>query len=217
MAKANIAILDYGLGNLFNLHRALHAVGGNAFITSDPEKIVQADMVVVPGVGAFGAGIENLKARGQVDALRECRASGKEILGICLGMQLLLTESEENGRHAGLDFFKGRVVRFQSDPRLEKRIKIPQISWNSVERPPGHSKDPWKHSLLRGLKEPVYMYFVHSYHVQVNDAGDNLGITSYGLNTFSSVIRQENVTGCQFHPERSGEQGLLMLKNFTGN
>ena len=209
-----IAIVDYGVGNLFNIERALLSLDAKTEITSDPAHILAADRLLLPGVGAFEAGMERLQADGMVDVLHEFRASGRPLLGICLGMQLLMTESEENGLHKGLNFIPGRVVRFQPPLSDGARFKVPQTSWNSLERSPAQQQTAWRGTVLDGIPEHVYMYFVHSYCVHVEEPETSVAVTHYGRDSFDSVIARENVTGCQFHPERSGEQGLAILRKF---
>ena len=213
--KINIAVVDYGSANLFNIQRALTAIGANANISSSPEDVLKADKIVLPGVGAFQTGMSHLKKSGMVDALNEFKASGKQILGICLGMQLLVTQSEENGLHQGLDFIPGKVTRFTPCSSTESMFKIPQICWNAIEHPPEKSKKSWGNTILSELKSKAYMYFLHSYFVQATQEEHCLAVTHYGNETFHSAIQNENVVGCQFHPERSGEQGLSVLKSFV--
>ncbi|MGA7802790.1 MAG: imidazole glycerol phosphate synthase subunit HisH [Gammaproteobacteria bacterium] len=215
MAKPTIAIVDYGVGNIFNIERAFASLGAATVITSDPRQILDADRLLLPGVGAFEAGMERLHADGMIDVLEEFRASGRPLLGICLGMQLLMSESEENGTHVGLNFIRGKVVRFQPSLPDGPRFKVPQTSWNSLERSAAQEHNGWRKTVLSGLPEHAYMYFVHSYCVHVDDPGTSVASTHYGRDTFDSVVAKDNVTGCQFHPERSGEQGLAILRNFV--
>jgi glutamine amidotransferase len=217
MAAPKVAIIDYGVGNLFNVQRALNHVGAKSEILQDPKAILSADKLVLPGVGAFEAGIGSLRKDGLDDVVRDFQKTGKPVLGICLGMQLLMTESEENGRHAGLDIIPGRVVRFQPPRSGEKPYKIPQIAWNELEYPERRKGNPWRGTILAGLPEGACMYFVHSYCVQVSDEKDNLAVTGFGRDRFTAVLRRDNVSGCQFHPERSGEAGLALLRNFVQN
>lgn len=209
-----IAIVDYGVGNLFNVQRALERVGGTSEILSDAKAILRADKLLLPGVGAFEAGIGSLRKEGLERVVLDFHKSGKPVLGICLGMQLLMTKSEENGTHRGLGIVPGRVVRFRPSEGAKNRFKIPQIAWNELEIP-ARLKKGWKGTVLAGLPEGANMYFVHSYCVQVDDERDNLAVTRYGRDVFTSVLQRENVVGCQFHPERSGEMGLKLLKNFV--
>ncbi|MBI4370968.1 MAG: imidazole glycerol phosphate synthase subunit HisH [Elusimicrobia bacterium] len=217
MATPKIAILDYGVGNLFNVRRALDHVGAASAILRDPKAILRADKLVLPGVGAFEAGIARLRRDGLDRVVRDFRKTGRPILGICLGMQLLMTESEENGLHAGLGIVPGRVVRFRPPLPGRAPFKIPQIGWNSLEPARRAKGDPWRGTVLEGLPAGVSMYFVHSYRVQVADGADSLAVTAFGRDRFTSVLRRGNVSGCQFHPERSGDAGLALLRNFVQN
>lgn len=213
-SRTKIGIVDYGLGNLFGVQRALTAVGGQGTISKDPAELLDADKLILPGVGAFGAGMANLKTNDLVGVLSEFRQSGRPILGICLGMQLLLTESEENGIHQGLDFIPGKVVKFSSAKEGLEQVKIPQVSWNGIE-PPADEPDKWAGTPLDGLTVGDCFYFVHSYYVDVQQPADCLAETQYGVNRFCSVVKRDNVIGYQFHPELSAASGLGLLKNFV--
>jgi glutamine amidotransferase len=207
-----IAIVDYGLGNLFSVQRAVEAVGGTPQITSVPEDLDRAQAVILPGVGAFGQGMKYLNERGLVEPLRRVAESGKPLLGICLGLQLLMDESEEFGRWEGLGLIPGRVVSM--NPDSTRREKVPQIGWNSIA-PPADADTRWSDSVLRGLEPGVHMYFVHSYCVLAEREQDVVAETTYGGVRFTSVARNANVEGCQFHPEKSGDGGLQILENFV--
>jgi imidazole glycerol-phosphate synthase subunit HisH len=208
-----IAIVDYGLGNLFNVERALRATGAEPLITSDPAELEAADGVVLPGVGAFGEGMQNLERRGLGTEIQRLARAGKPTLGICLGMQLLMDESEEFGRWPGLGLIPGRVVRFEPAPAV--RVKIPQIGWNSIEAPAEGDPSGWQGTLLDRIEPGAFVYFVHSYSVQTADQSDCLAETEYGGTRFCSVAVRDNVMGCQFHPEKSADAGLRLLRNFV--
>jgi imidazole glycerol-phosphate synthase subunit HisH len=197
-----IAIIDYGAGNLHSVKKAIEFVGGKAFITNDAEKIINANKVILPGVGAFKEGMDRLKAKNLISILLEFAATEKPIIGICLGMQLLFDESEEQGVHYGLGLVNGRVLPFD-DPKL----KIPQIGWNSLEV---QTESP----LFYGIKSGDYVYFNHTYFCSPENNKATLSSTNYGIN-FSSAINQNNVYGVQFHPEKSQKIGLKILKNFV--
>lgn len=212
-----IAIVDYALGNLFNIQRAFQSIGIDTFITDKKEDITNADKIVLPGVGAFGEGMRHLKGKGLIDPIKEAASRGKPLLGICLGMQLLMSESEEHGRWEGLDLIPGKVVRFDP-PDTEDKFKIPQIGWNGLllsgyQKPKGPGY--WKDTVLEGLEEGSSMYFVHSYHVQVEKPEHSIADTEYGRNRFCSVLQKDNIVGCQFHPERSAAKGVGILKKFA--
>ena len=197
-----IAIVDYGVGNLRSVQKALERVGATAVVSSDPATLDAAQGLVLPGVGAFGDGMASLRARGLVEPLLRQVEKGKPLLGICLGMQLLFAESEEMGCHPGLGLLPGRVVRFP-----EGTLKVPHVGWNRLDAPQG--------DLLAGVAGGAYAYFVHSYYVLPEDPVDVLATTEYGVE-FASVVGQERLWGAQFHPEKSQEVGLRLLKNYAG-
>jgi glutamine amidotransferase len=205
-----IAIIDYGMGNLRSVHKALDAVGHRAVITRDARVIADASHVVLPGVGAFGDCMANLLRYDLAYPIVRAIRSGKPFLGICLGLQLLFTESNEFGFHKGLDVIPGRVRRFPSSADSSKSVaadlKIPHIGWNRIEitRPA---------PIFSGVSSGVYCYFVHSYFVTPEDAGLAASYTEYGIR-FVSSIWKDNVVACQFHPEKSQRVGLQVLKNF---
>jgi imidazole glycerol-phosphate synthase subunit HisH len=196
-----IAIVDYGVGNLRSVQKALERVGAEAVVTGEPGELARARAVVLPGVGAFGDGVAQLWARGLFQPVLHQVEAGKPLLGICLGMQLLFEESEEMGQHRGLGLLPGRVVRFP-----EGDLKVPHIGWNQLRV----SEDP----LLAGIKDGSYAYFVHSYYVAPAQPGDVLATTEYGVQ-FAAVVGRGRVWGAQFHPEKSQEVGLQLLQNFA--
>lgn len=203
-AKPRIAIVDYQMGNLRSVEKALEHVGAHPEITSDPERIRAADKVILPGVGAFCDAIRELRSRQLVEPLRDCIASGKPFLGICLGLQLLFEKSFENGEYEGLGVLKGNVVRFN----LPHEFKVPHIGWNRV-----HSQQA-NVPLLNGLSIDPYMYFVHSYYVVPSDPSIIWLTSDYSI-PFCAAIRKDNLFATQFHPEKSQKEGLQLLKNFA--
>jgi len=202
----DVLIVDYHLGNLYNVLRACEFAGIPARITSNPAEVSAATAVILPGVGAFGDAMEFLRDSGMAEALRLFAASGRPLFAICLGMQLLMTESYEFGRHQGLDIVTGSVVRLSS----AEGIKVPQVGWNRIHKPPMKNGNAWQNTLLDGLRDGEFMYFVHSYYVVPNDSSVVLTNTRYGETEFCSTLHTGNILGCQFHPERSGPQGLRM-------
>lgn len=196
-----IAIIDYNVGNLHNLKNALDFQGLANRIVRRPEELEGASHVILPGVGAFGPAMDHLRAAGMEAVVREAIGAGLPFLGICVGMQMMFEESEEDGIHRGLGLIGGRVVRFAHD------LKIPQIGWNQVAVQRG---DP----LLEAIADLSYFYFVHSYHGVLADPGEALGLTDYGL-TFPAIVRTANMWGVQFHPEKSQHPGLRLLRNFA--
>lgn len=207
--SARIAIIDYNMGNLFNLHKVITYLGGDVEFCSDPEKLKKADKAFLPGVGAFENGITSLKKNGMDKAIRDFIESGKPLFGICLGMQLLMDESEEGGIFQGLGIVPGRVVRFSS---AENYFKIPHIGWNSLNLP--SNKLSWLNTIFADIHPQDYVYFVHSFIVCPVDNNIILTKTQYGLQDFCSSFMKDNIYGCQFHPEISGPIGLRILRNF---
>ena len=207
-----VAIIDYGMGNLFSVQQACRHAGLSVGITSSARAIREADAVILPGVGAFGDAMATLARLGLVEILREAAASGKPLAGICLGMQLLMTESYEFGRHQGLGLIEGEVVRFEHPGSGSSMLKVPQIGWNRLSRPEGGS---WDGSVLEGLRDGEWMYFVHSFYVKPADARVVLATSRYGDIEFCSSLRCGNLVACQFHPERSGPAGLRVYHNLA--
>ncbi len=197
-----IAIIDYGMGNLASVKNALNKLGYEAATSYDPEEILKADRVILPGVGAFEDAIKNLRQRGLDIAISEVLNQGKPLLGICLGLQLLMTESEENGLHKGLDLVSGRVIKFQ----LPAQFKVPHMGWNSIA-------PSQKSHLFAGITPEAYFYFVHSYYVVPEDESVIAARSNYGID-FTCAIERDNLYATQFHPEKSGNIGLQVLKNF---
>ncbi len=195
-----IAIIDYGLGNLRSVQCALRRVGAESAITADADEISGADGVILPGVGAFWRAMENLRKSDLVNVVLETAKNGKPLLGICLGMQMLFSESDEHGRHEGLGIIPGKVIRFTES------LKIPHMGWNEV-------KHGTPSPLFESVKDGAFFYFAHSYYVVPNDPAVAIGVTDYGK-TYASAVQKGNVFGVQFHPERSGPVGLEMLTNF---
>ncbi|MFE4714702.1 imidazole glycerol phosphate synthase subunit HisH [Paenibacillus sp. NPDC056722] len=197
-----VAIVDYGMGNLHSVSKAVERLGCEALVTGDREQILAADSVILPGVGAFGDAMEHLRESGLDIVVKEVAAAGQPLLGICLGMQLLFSSSEEHGSHAGLDILPGSVVRFA--PR--DGYKVPHMGWNRLS-----FRQP-ESPLLEGLEEG-HVYFVHSYHVEVGRESNLLAVTDYG-HPVTAIVGQDNVFGMQFHPEKSGDLGVQLLGNF---
>ena len=218
-APLRVAVVDYGLGNLYSVKQACRQVGLRAGITSSKNDIRDADAVILPGVGAFGDAMETLHRLDLVGPLKDAAASGRPLIGICLGLQLLMTESFEFGRHAGLDLISGPVVKFEEPADSSGRpLKVPQVGWNGIFRKDGSSgPDPWDRGPLEGLPDGEYMYFVHSFYVKPEDEGLVLSRSGYGNVEFCSSLRKGNVFACQFHPERSGRQGLKVYQNLKSH
>ena len=200
-----IAVIDYGVGNLFSLRSSLRHLGLEAAVTADPEVIRAADRVILPGVGAFGDAMEQLERRGLVPVV-QAEAARKPLLGICLGMQLLFEESYEYGRHAGLGLVPGRVCPLAPD-LADPALKVPQIGWNALELL--RLQDP----LFRYLRQGEYVYYVHSYYGK-DCAASTLAVSEYSI-PVTGVVREGWVYGAQFHPEKSGDTGLRILQAFA--
>jgi imidazole glycerol-phosphate synthase subunit HisH len=202
-----IAIIDYGMGNLRSVQKGFEKVGFDAVVTADPRVVLEADRVVLPGVGAFPDCMRNLEQGGFVEPLLKVIQDGRPFLGICLGLQLLFTESEEFGVHKGLNIIPGRVVRFPEGlTERDEELKVPHMGWNQIaikRRPP----------IMQGIEDGANFYFVHSYYVQPEDATVVATTTGYGIE-FCSSIWKDNIVATQFHPEKSQEKGLAILKNF---
>lgn len=207
-----VAIVDYGMGNLFSVHRACIQVGLDAFLTHDPTSVISADGVILPGVGAFGDAMDALNSRGLGEAIQDSSSKRKPILGICLGLQLLMNESHEFGRHKGLGIVSGDVIRFDKPHDGERRLKVPQVGWNRISPPAGQG---WKTPILDGVIPGAYQYFVHSFYARPSDRSLVVAESQYGQITFCAAICRDNVFACQFHPERSGPVGLKIYRNFA--
>ena len=198
-----IAIVDYGVGNLFSLRSSLKSIGHEAAVTSDPSLICSAEKIILPGVGAFGDAAEKLRKTGMDQIVLEQAAAGKSLLGICLGMQLLFEKSYEFGEHHGLSLLKGNVVPMEGN--IPCGLKSPQMGWNALSR----KRD---HFLLEGIEAGDCVYFVHSFYA--SDCDECLIATAEYGKELTAVVAKDNVMGCQFHPEKSGKVGLRILKNF---
>lgn len=193
-------VLDYGVGNLASVSQGLEHAGLKPLVTNNKEEILRAKAIVLPGVGAFPQGMENLQKFGLLPIIKEAVAAGTPFLGICLGMQLLFEESDEYGRHQGLGFLTGRVGRFPPG------LKVPHMGWNTL-------MPSCEHPLLKGVKKESYVYFVHSYQACGCDPSQIVASTIYGVE-FPAIVCFNNIVGTQFHPEKSSRIGLTILRNF---
>lgn len=195
-----IAIIDYGVGNLKNVYKALNHLGLQAIIATTNQEIYNSAAVILPGVGAFRDAINQLSSSGLIEGLTKSVAAGKPVLGICLGMQLLFDKSFEDGEFRGLGLLKGEIHRF------EPGLKVPHMGWNQLKK---NIDD----SIGRGLTEEEHVYFVHSYYLKTYQPEDVVYWCNYGTD-FPAVVRRDNIIGMQFHPEKSGKTGIQLLKNF---
>jgi glutamine amidotransferase len=202
-----IAVIDYGMGNLRSVHKALEKVGYAAAVTSSPQAVLDAGALILPGVGAFRDCMRSLENLNLIQPILQSVRSGKPFLGICLGLQVLFTESDEFGTTPGLNLISGRVVRFAPDetPGAE-RLKIPHMGWNTISK---RRSVP----ILNGIEDGSFFYFVHSYFVVPENTPVTATVTGYGIE-FTSSIQKDNIFACQFHPEKSQGVGLRLLKNF---
>lgn len=196
-----ISIIDYGMGNLRSVQKALESIGEEAIITSDKEQIDKSEGIILPGVGAFPDAMENLRSKGLDEALKYAVSQKKPVLGICLGMQLLFSEGEEVKLCNGLGFMQGKIKRLYGD------VKIPHMGWNSL-------KIEKKCAILEGVAEGSYVYFVHSFYAEMTNKEDLNATTFYAMDV-PAVVSDNNLFGVQFHPEKSGDVGIQMLKNFA--
>ena len=199
-----VAIIDYGAGNLHSVKNALDFIGAESIITNDRETILSADHVILPGVGSFGDAMDTMTKRGIKDTIIEYTKSGKPFLGICLGLQLLFPESEETPGVKGLDIFKGTITKI---PNQNRTLKIPHMGWNNISI-------KQKDGIFKDIEGEPYVYFVHSFYLKAQDKDIVAATTQYGVE-IDAAVQKGNIIATQFHPEKSGEVGLKMLKNFV--
>lgn len=208
-----VAIIDYFAGNIYSVARAFEYLDCATQLVTEPFKPTDADLLVLPGVGAFGDGMQRLQERELIEPIREFVASGKPMLGICLGMQMLFSSSEEFGFHQGLNLIPGKVTRLPEEPGL----KTPHIGWNPVAPPAGRDSQIWRGSILEGYDGAGDFYFIHSFAGKTDDPQHCIGETFFGSHPFASVVARDNVAGTQFHPEKSKTVGLNLLRRFILN
>ena len=211
--KPRVLVVDYGVGNLLSVVRALENRGAEVMVAGDAQAVSAAKMLVIPGVGAFADGMAELERRGLVQPIRDYATTGRPLLGICLGMQLLFSESEEFGCHSGLGIIAGRVTAIPNQGPNGKWRKTPHIGWNELRLPPGVRT--WEATLLAGLTEgAAATYFVHSFAAAPTDTAVRLADCDHEGFAVAAAVQQGNIFGCQFHPEKSGEVGLSIIDNF---
>lgn len=199
-----IAIIDYGAGNIQSVYKALKFIGADCKVTSDKDEILNADGAILPGVGSFGDAMDTMTKRGIKDTIIEYTKSGKPFLGICLGLQLLFPESEETPGVKGLDIFKGTITKI---PNQNRTLKIPHMGWNNISI-------KQKKGIFKDIEGEPYVYFVHSFYLKAQDKDIVAATTQYGVE-IDAAVQKGNIIATQFHPEKSGEVGLKMLKNFV--
>ena len=202
----SVTVVDYGLGNLFSVARALESQGASVRLAADAESVRAADRLVLPGVGAFGDGMAGLASRGLVEPIRDFARTGRPLFGICLGTQLLMDEGHEFGTHRGLGLVPGSVGPF--DEQAAPAEKIPHVGWNAIRPSNGHG---WSGTLLSDTAPGTPVYFTHSYVIRPSNGEDVVAVADYAGHPICAVLRHENVSGCQFHPEKSGPAGLAIL------
>jgi glutamine amidotransferase len=207
-----VVVVDYGRGNLWSVCQAVTKVGGEARLSAEPATVRTAERLILPGVGAFGDAMAGLRARGLDEAIKEFAATGRPLLGVCLGMQLLLDASSEFGHHAGLALLPGEVDRLPKPP-AGSRLKIPNVGWCRLAPAPGGA--PWSDSLFASVKPGDFAYFVHSYAAHPREARHRLADIDFAGTPVSAAIAAGPIAGCQFHPEKSGEVGLAILHAFV--
>ena len=203
-----IAIIDYDIGNLRSVEKAFTSQGLPAEVTKDEQVIRAADKLVLLGVGAFGYAMESLRKYGFDKLIHEAAGAGKPIIGLCVGLQMLFDEGHEFGVHAGLGLLPGKVIKFPAG------LRVPHVGWNQISYKNGSAQLPVHRALFRGLPDESFYYFVHSYYCEPAEASCVMGETDYGLR-YASICGRRNVVGVQFHPEKSQETGLRLLKNFA--
>ena len=209
MTRNNVTIVDYGLGNLLSVKRAFEFFNVEVEISNSPSTLQKAEKLIIPGVGAFPRGMEELRKRNLIDAIKSFSQTERPLLAICLGMQLLMEFGEEHQKTSGLNLVKGKVVRFPKSTQDFKKIKIPNVGWGEILL---HSKNV-NYEKYREI-ENAQMYFVHSYYVELENRNDSLATTKNEEFEFCSMISSENILGCQFHPEKSGKFGLNLIQEF---
>ena len=210
MLSKKITIIDYGCGNILNLARAIKFIGYEVDITHDKNKIINSSYVILPGVGAFGNAMKQIEKYNLHNTILEYAKSNKPLLGICLGMQILLTVSYEFGVHKGLGLIEGKVIKISNEKN--KEIKIPHMGWNEIY--PNNNKKEWKNKILKSSSIGKSFYFVHSFVCITKDNDSTIAVCNYSDISIPAVIATGNVFGCQFHPEKSADNGLAVLKNF---
>lgn len=214
MNQPKVVIIDYGLGNLLSVQRAVEACGLEAILSSEPDIMARADHLLLPGVGAFANGMQALESLGLVEVIKGLAADGIPLLGICLGMQLLFDQSEEYGTTKGLGIIPGRVVPVPVLDLEGNDLKIPHIGWNSLTP---STNATWNGTILQNTPAGDSVYFVHSFVPEPYDPATRIADCLYGGNRILAAIGSRNISGCQFHPEKSGKTGIKILKTFLGS
>jgi imidazole glycerol-phosphate synthase subunit HisH len=208
----NVTVIDYGIGNLLSITRGLEKCGANVVVTNSPDLIANADRLLLPGVGSFSKGMSELHKRNLVDPIKIFSEKKRPFMGICLGMQMMLSTSEEFGKHKGLNLIPGNVVSIPKTKKDGSTHKIPHIGWNELHC--SDSTENCKNAILKGIKQKKLVYFVHSFMVNPDQKKHIVASCDYNGRKLTSIICSDNLYGCQFHPEKSGLVGLKILENF---
>lgn len=211
----SVVVVDYGIGNVFSVCNALKQIGAEPHLTRDIPAILNAERVILPGVGAFGRAMDALRGFGLDETLQKYVATGRPFLGICIGMQVLMNSSSEFGAHSGLGFISGTVDRIPSVDQNGNSLRVPHISWSKVKPAEGILREQWLSSPLASDEAQQEFYFVHSYHAKPDDASNLLAVVEHGGSDVTAAVTKDNITGVQFHPERSGLAGLDLLRRFV--
>lgn len=207
----NVAIVDYGMGNLYSMAQAMKKLRVAAVVTSRANQIREAAAVILPGVGAFGPAMANLRARQLTEPIQRFAETGRPVFGICLGMQLLFGSSEEHGHHEGLGLVPGRVVKFPAQTKDGQMLRVPNIGWRPIHPPAG---DAWSAGPLKRVRPGTGFYFVHSYHAEPAEQNAVAAVSEYGLGRFCAAVSVSNIFATQFHPEKSGREGINLLRSW---
>ncbi|MFH2091034.1 MAG: imidazole glycerol phosphate synthase subunit HisH [Pseudomonadota bacterium] len=215
MKPLNVVIIDYDMSNLFSVKHLCDILGVTCEITNDKKKILNAGAVILPGVGAFSDAMGNLEKLDLVYSIHDFIQSGKSFMGVCLGLQLLFTQSDEFGCHKGLNIIPGVVKKFKTILENGEKVKVPHVGWNRLYQPKSN-QNRWQKSPLKNFKENEFTYFVHSYYVQPKDDRHVLSLTNYEDQEFCSSIHADNIFATQFHPEKSGENGIKIFSEWLG-
>jgi glutamine amidotransferase len=211
---AGVVIVDYGIGNLLSALRAFERCGAKVALTGDPERIAAADRLVLPGVGAFASCIGTLRERNLAEPVKQFAESGRPMIGICVGMQMLFDASEEFGEHDGLGLLPGRIKRIPDTDSEGQAHKIPHIGWNGLRAPIKAPDGLWEKTILDGVPQGSDVYFVHSYTAWPSNPAHRLADANYGGQRIAAAVRKDNLYGTQFHPEKSGARGLQIIQSF---
>ncbi|MCP5463703.1 MAG: imidazole glycerol phosphate synthase subunit HisH [Deltaproteobacteria bacterium] len=207
-----VTVIDYGVGNLLSVERAFEHFGAEVLLTSDPKHVLDAELLVLPGVGAFHNGMAELSRLNLVDVISEFATKERPFLGICLGMQMMLSMSEEFGETKGLNLIPGKVIKIPDTDASGNKHKIPHIGWSALRKPSADTN--WDQTILQSTNEGEMTYFVHSFTAMPENESHRLADCEYDGRKISAAIRRDNLYGCQFHPEKSGEAGLKMIEAF---